>query len=75
MIKLLLLMMMMIDDYFEKKRAGLMWNDQHNWGTEEKRNRSPACRERRESQVGLVFVNDNVAHYHSFDSITCAPIE
>ena len=63
MIKLLLLMMM-IDDYFEKKRAGFMWNDQHNRGTEEKRNRSPACRERREPQV-----NDNVKHQDSFDSI------
>ena len=46
-----------------------MWNDQHDRGTEEKRNWPPACRERRESQVGLVFVNDNVKHQEGFDSI------
>ena len=46
-----------------------MWNDQHDRGTEEKRNRPPACRERRESQVSLVFVNDNVKHHEGFDSI------
>ena len=62
---ILMLLMMMFGDYSEKKiRAGFMWNDQHNRGTKEKRNRSPACRERRKSQV-----NDNVKHQQGFDSI------
>ena len=69
MMMTMMMMMMMIDNCYEKKRAGLMWNDQHDRGTEEKRNRPPACRERRESQVGLVFVNDNVKHQEGFDSI------
>ena len=67
---MLMLLMMMFGDYPEKKiRVGLMWNDQHDRGTEEKRNRPPACRERRESQVGFVFVKNNVKHQEGFDSI------